>query len=89
MNENFVKHYSTMKIMCWLVFISFFLSNLYLLISKKEEDNNLIKKRKNGLYLPPDDFVYGIKHPKQTNITGVAAGKYPINFFILSSELFY
>ena len=35
--------------------------------------------RKRGFRLPPDDFVYGLKHPKQDNTTGVAAGRYSLN----------
>jgi len=48
--------------------------------SISKNDNNIAKLRKRGCRLPPDDFVYGLKHPKQNGITGVAAGKYPIGF---------
>ncbi|CAF4612848.1 unnamed protein product [Rotaria sp. Silwood1] len=43
------------------------------------DDNDICKIRKRGFYLPPDNFVYGLKHPKQNGITGVAAGKYSID----------
>ncbi|CAF4462626.1 unnamed protein product, partial [Rotaria sp. Silwood2] len=43
------------------------------------DDIDMGKIRKRGFHLPPDNFVYGLKHPKQNGITGVAAGKYPIN----------
>jgi hypothetical protein len=46
----------------------------------------MMKRRKKGFRLPPDDFVYGLKHPKQDGITGVAAGKYPINSLTASKE---
>ncbi len=45
----------------------------------KEENDDVVKIRKKGFYLPPDDFVYGFKHPKHDGITGVAAGKYSID----------
>ncbi|UJR26878.1 hypothetical protein I4U23_008189 [Adineta vaga] len=32
-----------------------------------------MKKRKKCCYLPPDNYVYGLKHPKTNGITGVAA----------------
>jgi hypothetical protein len=80
MNENFVEHYSTTKIPFGLVspsLVSFFNSSI------SKNDNNVAKLRKRGCRLPPDDFVYGLKHPKQNGITGVAAGKYPIGFFFV------
>ena len=42
----------------------------------KDTDDNVFKRRKRGFRLPPDDFVYGLKHPQQHGSTGVAAGEY-------------
>jgi hypothetical protein len=42
---------------------------------------DVTKSRKRGFRLPPDDFVYGLKHPKQDGITGVAAGRYSMYVF--------
>jgi hypothetical protein len=84
MNANFVEHFSTMRILFGSVLISCLIvanSNI------SKDDNDLIKKRKRGFRLPPDDFVYGLKHPKQNGITGIAAGKYPSDSRSISKRL--
>lgn len=57
-----------------------------------KDDENVFKRRKRGFHLPPDDFVYGLKHPKQDGITGVAAGQNEMNtrkiFPIIVLQLF-
>ena len=48
----------------------------------------MFKRRKRGFHLPPDDFIYGLKHPKQDGITGVAAGENEMNARKISSMIF-
>lgn len=43
-----------------------------------KDDVDVFDRHKRGFRLPPDDFVYGLKHPQQNGITGVAAGRYPM-----------
>ncbi|CAF3095723.1 unnamed protein product [Rotaria socialis] len=49
----------------------------------------MCKARKRGYRLPPENYVYGIKHPQQNGITGVAAGKYPIDSSFGCPESFF
>jgi hypothetical protein len=43
---------------------------------RQDDHDSTVKRYKRGFRLPPDDFTYGMKHPQQNGITGVAAGKY-------------
>ena len=43
--------------------------------SRQDDRDSTVKRYKRGFRLPPADFTYGMKHPQQNGITGVAAGE--------------